>query len=42
MKFQQKRGINVENFEAMKKQKLDDEMKQFMAKAQEQKEKAAE
>ena len=38
MAFQQKRGINTEEFELAKKTKLDNQLKDFMAKAQETKE----
>lgn len=35
--FQQKKGIDVEKFAAIKKEKLDNQLKDFMAKASEQK-----
>ena len=38
--FQQKRGINVEGFEQKKKERLDQQLKDFMTKAQENKEEA--
>ena len=37
IEFQLKQGINTEQLEARKKAKLDDQLKQFMSKAQEQK-----